>query len=211
MFLVFLSSDCVICYFFHESLFVLSSAYYILYFHHLQYWSYLLSIALLTFFHPIQHWSSLVSYPWIPPSMLKTSGPALRSAFSRTCNRLERSLAWKIVSNTLWKHAELTDEAVDQFRMLKTAMEILAAALNADYACLESILDDVAALTRTIKDSCSDANDDHLMSILDSAATFMEAIENSTATASNSSLISGFGSATILAIPCCRIGSWGHK
>ena len=90
----------------------------------------------------------------------------------------------------LWKLAELTDEAVDWFWKLKAAMEILAAAvpskaitlfaaLNADDACLQYILDDVTAFTRTI----SDVNDEYLMSILESAATFIEAIENCIATA----------------------------
>ena len=122
--------------------------------------------------------------------MLKTSGPStlcLKSAISQTFNRLERSLAQNIVSNILWKLAELTDEAVSGFWKLKSAMEIIAAAapsktisqfaaINANDACLECILDDVTAITRTIKDSISYANDDHL-----SAATFMEAIENSIA------------------------------
>ena len=57
-----------------------------------------------------------------------------------------------------------------------TAIEILAAAIAlfaANDTCLEWILDDVIAFTRTIKDNFSNANDDHLMSILDSAATFM--------------------------------------
>ena len=156
------------------------SAYYILYFP---------LFAILVF--------SSVFYPWIHPSMLKISGPtpvALSRHSPRTCNRLERSLARKIVSNMLWKHAELTDEAVDWFCKLKTAMEILAAAvpskdialfatLDADDTCLECILDDVTDFNRTIKDSFSNANDDHLMSMLESAATFMEAKENSIATA----------------------------
>ena len=86
----------------------------------------------------------------------------------------------------------------------------LFSTLNADDACLESILDDVAAFTRTIKDSFGNANDDCLMSILDCATTFMEAIVNSIATASNRSLISGFGSATILDTTHCRILCLGH-
>ena len=118
----------------------------------------------------------------------------------------------------LWKLAELTDETVDQSWKLKSAMEILAdavpseaialfTALDANDAHLESIPDDVTALTRTIKDSFENANDDHLASILDRATTFMEATQDNIATDSNRSIISGFGSATILAITHCRIGS----
>ena len=82
--------------------------------------------------------------------MLKTSGQA--PVVLKSCNRLERFLAQKIVSNPLWKLAELTDEAVDWLRKLKTAIEILASALpnkaialfaafNAYDTCLECILD----------------------------------------------------------------------
>ena len=60
---------------------------------------------------------------------LRAKTLCFKSAFSQTCNRLERYLAQKIVSNKLWKLAELTDEAVDWFCKFKTAMEILAAAV----------------------------------------------------------------------------------
>ena len=100
---------------------------------------------------------SSVYYPWIHSTIdvenLRASTHYFKSPFSQTCNRLERSLSWMIVSNMLWKLAELTDEAINQFWKLDTAMEILDAAvpgkaialfatLNADDTHLESTLDD---------------------------------------------------------------------
>ena len=99
----------------------LSSLLLYLYFHHLQHWS-----SLPSSFHGFlaQCWKRLFSSGfWVFASTL-----CFNLAFSWTCKWLERSFAQKIVSNMLWKLAELTGEAVDQYWKLETAMEILATA-----------------------------------------------------------------------------------
>ena len=155
MLLIFSSTDFVFCLlivsfvfsFTNLSFHVLSSAYQILYlyFHHLQYWTYLLSIAFLIFFPPYEIFVfSSVYYPWIHSTIdvenLRASTQGIKLAFSQTCNRLERSFAWKIVSNILWMFDKLTDEAIDQFWKLETALlvEILAAAVPSEAIALHS-------------------------------------------------------------------------
>ena len=137
MLLIFSSTDCVfgllvwwLCHLLFLSWIIVCplSAYFFPY--PLQYWSYLLSIALLTFFPPTAKmvFSSLLSMDSsINVENLRVNTLCFKSAFSWTCNGLERSLTQKIVSNMLWKLAELTDEALDRFWKLKTATEILAA------------------------------------------------------------------------------------